>query len=343
MDQNYPSVSILIPTLNAEKALNVCLESIKIQDYPKEKIEIVVADGGSTDDTVKIAKEFGARVYENPLKTGEAGKAIALKNANNELVALIDSDNILPDPNWFKSMVAPFSDPEIIGSEPWEFSHRSEDGFITRYCALLGANDPYCYFTGVYDRKSVLSGKWTGLKMEEKDEGEYLKISIKDQELPTIGANGTIWRKSKLLSVFEGDYLFDIDILSLFLEKENEVKFAKVKTGIVHHYCGSDIKSFVTKQKRRIDDLFYHGSLGQRKFKWGKVNRGKILYFILPTILIAPLFYEVIKGYSIKKDRAWLFHPLACWLTLGVYSLGFLRFYLWGPKKPDRSNWKQSA
>src|SRR3989344_2585550 len=102
-----PTVSILIPTLNASSVLGNCLESIKKQNYPAEKIEIIVADGGSSDGTVEIAKKYGAVVVENKLKTGEAGKAAALKACTGEFSALIDSDNILPDSEWLSQMIEP--------------------------------------------------------------------------------------------------------------------------------------------------------------------------------------------------------------------------------------------
>lgn len=46
MRKKFPSISILIPTLNAASVLEGCLKSIVKQNYPKEKIEIIIADGG---------------------------------------------------------------------------------------------------------------------------------------------------------------------------------------------------------------------------------------------------------------------------------------------------------
>lgn len=312
---NLPSISVLIPTLNAARVLGACLRSLTKQDYPQDKLEIIVADGGSTDKTLEIAQKYKARIYKNPLKTGEAGKAVALKRAKNKLVALIDSDNILASKNWLKRMAEPFSDPEIIGSEPWEFTYRKQDSLVNRYCALIGANDPYCYFIGNYDKKSVLSGRWTGLKMKEEDREKYLKVEIKGEILPTIGANGVLWRKEVLKkTVGRSQYLFDTDVpyrLAPFY-------LAKVKVGIIHLYC-REVKDFYRKQKRRAKDFFYLEGKKERKGTFQR-QRERQLYFIISTLLVFPLIFQVIKGYLKKPDRAWFFHPLACLMTLWLYS-----------------------
>lgn len=86
-------VSILIPTLNAGRVLEGCLQSIANQDYPKELVEIIIADGGSTDKTLEIARKYTNKIYPNPLKTGEAGKAEALKHASCDIIAFVDSVN----------------------------------------------------------------------------------------------------------------------------------------------------------------------------------------------------------------------------------------------------------
>jgi len=115
--KNNPSISIITPTYNSAKTLTFCLDSIKNQDYRGE-IEIIIADGGSTDSTLEIAQKYTDKIYPNPLKTGEAGKAAGVKQAKNEIIALIDSDNILPSRDWLSRMTEPFQEREIAGSEP---------------------------------------------------------------------------------------------------------------------------------------------------------------------------------------------------------------------------------
>jgi len=336
--KSFPSISVLIPTLNAERYLEECLKSIRSQDYPQENIEIIFADGGSTDNTLKIAKKYKVKVYNNPLKTGEAGKAVALKHAKNELCALIDSDNFLTGKNWLRRMIEPFVNEEILGSEPWIFTYRKTDGYITRYCALIGANDPYCYFVGNYDKFSYLSNKWTGLKMTEEDKGGYIKVKITGEILPTIGANGTIWRTKKLRdAVGESSYLFDTDIPYLLSEK-GFFYFSKVKVGIVHIYC-HQLKDFYRKQKRRARDFFFLEKKNERQKTYQK-QTGKQLLFILSVIFVFPLIFQSIKGYIRKHDRAWLFHPFSCLITLWVYGKeSVLAIFKTG--QMDRKKWTQ--
>lgn len=337
----YPSISVLIATLNSETVLEGCLKSIVTQDYPKGKVEIIVADGGSTDKTLEIAKKFGAKIFSNPLKTGEAGKAVAFNHAKNELVAIIDSDNILPDKNWLKKMVEPFADPQVIGSEPWEYTYLRHDCLIDRYCALMGMNDPLCYFLGNYDRLNALSGKWTGLSVEQENKGDWIKVKIFPPKIPTIGANGTVLRRKVVLeSKLVGDYLFDIDILAALAEKK-PLYFAKVKTGIIHLFMnGQGISKFIRKQERRVRDYLYYQKIGARKYPWQSQDQKGLLAFILSGVTILPLLLQVVKGYSKVRDKAWFFHPIACWVTLFTYTKGVFLGLL-GTRQMDRKSWKQ--
>ena len=336
--KKLPSISICIATLNAQRVLEECLKSIFEQDYPKSKIEIILGDGGSTDNTLKIAKKYKAKVFHNPLKTAESGKAVALKEARNELVLLIDSDNYLPTKNWLKKMVGALKDPQILGSEPWEFTYRKNDTLVNRYCALIGANDPYCYFIGNYDKRSALSGKWTGLRLEQKDMGSYLKVKIKKGMLPTIGANGTVWRAKVLKkAVGESNYLFDTDIPHILTE-EKDFYFAKVKVGIIHDYCYR-LTDFYRKQRRRAKDFFYLESQKKRGQTFQRQVKGR-LYFIFSTILIFPLVYQSIKGYFKKPDKAWLFHPWFCLVTLWIYGTETI-LAKFKPSEMSREGWGQ--
>jgi glycosyltransferase involved in cell wall biosynthesis len=346
------NVSFVVPTLNSERTLSHCLQSVANQDYTGD-IEIIVADGGSSDETLNIAKKYKAKIVSNRLKTGEAGKAVGLKKAGNHLICFLDSDNVLPNRKWLNKMVEPFSDDEIIGSEPWKFSYFAKDGIIDRYCALMGMNDPLCYFIGNYDHWNYIDQKWTRMKIVEKDNGGWLKLKLNKTNLPTMGANGPIFRKNFLEEYFEGDYFFDIDFLPHVISQGEVINYAKVKIGIQHLYCGSNFKRFYRKQHRRIRDMLARRNTAQifispnyqkRQYRWGgnsTINFGLTIFeFILNCLLIFPLFIQALRGYLNKRSNAWLIHPLMCWLTLIAYGQGTIESFFFR-SEINRDNWKQ--
>ncbi|MDP2941080.1 MAG: glycosyltransferase family 2 protein [Candidatus Omnitrophota bacterium] len=334
---DLPFVSIITPTLNSAATLGECLESIAFQDYPGEKLEIIIAEGGSADATPEIIGRFSAelkiKLVPNLLKTGESGKAEGLKVARGEIIALIDSDNILPDKSWLRRMAAPFADARIIACEPLYYTHRASDGYISRYCALLGMNDPLCLFLGNYDRYCWLTKRWTEVPVQVIERGEYLEVGFPSGIIPTIGANGFFIRRKELLRYPLTDYLFDIDVLQFLLEKNPELKIAKIKTGIIHKFSGN-IFGFASKQGRRFRDYTYYRDRGLRKFRWEQAGGLKLARFAVYTLLGLTIF-QAAKGYLRKRDSAWFFHPLACLLTLCVYGYLSLRNLIF-PLQPKK-------
>jgi glycosyltransferase involved in cell wall biosynthesis len=335
------SVSVVIPTLNSARVLEPCLRSIRYQNYFQKNLQILIVDGGSVDTTLSIAKSYNCHILNNPFKTAESGKAIGVKKASGKYIILIDSDNILPDPEWLHLMLYPLNDRHIIGTEPWEYTYRPNGGFIERYSALTGVNDPYALIAGNYDRQNILSGKWTGLKLPIKDFPKFQTIKLLPHKLlPTIGANGTIFRRSFLEKYFHGNYLFDIDIISSAIKfSKQSLLFAKVKTGIIHSFCGSSVSKFYLKQYRRATDLYIYRK--QRSYSLTQNNLLPSILFTLYVITILPMVFDTIRGLLKKPDPAWLFHPLACLITLYVYSIQTIKYQLGLLKPVNRLHWQQ--
>ena len=57
-------VSVVIPALNEESCIARCLVSVLDQDFPRDQMDVVVVDNGSTDATASIARQFPVRVVE---------------------------------------------------------------------------------------------------------------------------------------------------------------------------------------------------------------------------------------------------------------------------------------
>jgi glycosyltransferase involved in cell wall biosynthesis len=98
---SQPLVSISVPTLNSEKMIGNCLESIRRQTYPN--IETIVVDGFSKDRTVEIARKYTPHVYEfGPSQSkervfgGPYQRNYGASKATGEFVYYVDSDMELP-------------------------------------------------------------------------------------------------------------------------------------------------------------------------------------------------------------------------------------------------------
>lgn len=335
------TVDFLVPTLNSARVLESCLQSIRNQIFPPQDIHIFVIDGGSIDTTLAIAQKYHCTILNNPLKTAEAAKALGVHHALGKYIALIDSDNILPSKNWLKHMLKPLEDnPNIIGSEPWEYTYRPQAGYIERYSSLTGVNDPYALVAGNFDRKSILNSHWTNLVLPIKNLPDYQIVTLQyNHLLPTIGANGTIFRSS-FFDHFKEKYLFDIDVLTQEINRTKaSLFFAKVKVGIIHSFCESSLSKFYRKQLRRATDLYTFQN--RRHYGLAKNNFIPNIKFIFYVILIFPMLYDTIRGFLKKPDPAWFFHPIACLITLYCYSIVTIKNSLGLLTPLSRKYWQQ--
>lgn len=107
-----PMISVCIPVLNGAGRLPDCLGSLRAMDYPPAQVEIIIADGGSTDNTREIAHSFGAMVLDNPGKTVAAGRNVAFAAAKGAFIASTDDDCVVPK-DWATRAIHAFHDDEI--------------------------------------------------------------------------------------------------------------------------------------------------------------------------------------------------------------------------------------
>jgi len=90
---SMPLVTISIPTFNSAQFLESCLKAIKNQTYPN--IEVNIVDGGSSDETLSIAKSFG---FEQVIRCSDAlleARYQGIVKAKGDYILLLDSDQIL--------------------------------------------------------------------------------------------------------------------------------------------------------------------------------------------------------------------------------------------------------
>lgn len=111
-EDKLPFVSVVIPTLQEGKYIRRCLDSLSNQSYPH--YEIIVVDGGSTDDTVAIAQEFGARIIHAPGSTVVTARQFGVESAVGTIIVGADADTFYPA-TYIVHVLADFArDPRIV-------------------------------------------------------------------------------------------------------------------------------------------------------------------------------------------------------------------------------------
>ena len=142
-DAPLPKVSVIIPTLNAMAVLPACLKSIRAQDYPADRVQIIVADGGSVDRTREVASSFGARVVDNPFRVAESGKRVALALAEGQYVLFVDADNEIATADFVALAVAAMkANPQALGVESYYPAAAGMNSFCAYLTQTLHISDP---------------------------------------------------------------------------------------------------------------------------------------------------------------------------------------------------------
>jgi len=111
-----PKVTLLFAAYNEEKVIGEKIKNCLAIEYPRERLQILVADDGSTDRTVEIVKSFGSEHVDLVCNSPRRGKLFtlndAMREARGEIVLFSDADNFYP-PNALSETMKYFSDPSI--------------------------------------------------------------------------------------------------------------------------------------------------------------------------------------------------------------------------------------
>jgi len=107
------TVSIVVPTYNAEDTIGPLLDSLLKLDYPE--YDIIIVNDGSKDRTREIVERYPVRLINQPNRGASAARDAGLRTASGEIVAYVDSD-VAVTPDWLKRLIGPFTDPTIAAT-----------------------------------------------------------------------------------------------------------------------------------------------------------------------------------------------------------------------------------
>jgi len=112
---NSPLVSVVILNWNGGDYLRRCVKSVLETDYPRNLIEVIIVDNGSTDSSAKSVKKMYQQVklIENKKNLGFCvGNNVGIKNASGDLIILLNNDTIV-DNAWIKEILKKANDPKV--------------------------------------------------------------------------------------------------------------------------------------------------------------------------------------------------------------------------------------
>lgn len=132
-EADYPAVSVIIPVRNRPAEITDCLRSLTRLDYPADKLEIIVVDDASEDDTPDVVGRFPEvrllRMQQHRQASFCRNRAAEI--ARGDILAFIDSD-CLADSTWLRELVPAFRDPSLGALGGWVDAAVEENG-LDRY------------------------------------------------------------------------------------------------------------------------------------------------------------------------------------------------------------------
>jgi glycosyltransferase involved in cell wall biosynthesis len=112
--ERLPSVSVVVPVLNAEATIGDLLASIARLDYPPDRREVIVVDNGSSDGTSAVLDGAPVRRLFEPRRGTARARNRGIEASRGEIVAFTDADCVVTT-GWLRALVEGFDGPGVGG------------------------------------------------------------------------------------------------------------------------------------------------------------------------------------------------------------------------------------
>ncbi|MBX4212389.1 glycosyltransferase [Candidatus Pacearchaeota archaeon] len=309
---SFPKVSFVTPMKEKDFRVIALLKSIRSQNYPQNKIEIIITDGGSNPEVLKECRKYKVKIFHNSKMLAEGagmGKDQGIWKSTGKYVVIAESDIELMTKDWIKKMIKPLEEnEEIFASAPRVFVH-PKDSPTNRYLSYVGV-DPFASYRS-------LEGQLELARLKKKRMDGYYLMELDKKRPFCMGSNGFMFRKDLIKKV--GDYAQDVEFIAR-LAKHNVTKFAVLEDARIWH---KNVKGFWDFMKKRIkwtknySTVYIHE---KKDFEW-ITDRKEFYLYIIKNMTFAANIPIAIKKAVEYKDSAWLLHPFFMYIStaLNIY------------------------
>ncbi len=113
-EKQLPTIAVIVPVRNEEKLIARTIDSLLGQDYPRDRYELLVVDGRSTDQTREIVAQYASRteclrLLDNPKQLSSAARNIGIRESMGEIVLVIDGHCEIDDRQYLREIAHVFS------------------------------------------------------------------------------------------------------------------------------------------------------------------------------------------------------------------------------------------
>ena len=295
---DFPFISIIIPVLNGEKTIGMCLEALLRQSYPSERYEILVVDNGSYDNTVNIVKDLPVQLlFEKRGRNSYMARNLGVKYAEGEIIVFIDADCIA-EKDWLANIVNPFHN-ENIGVVAGEVLSYEPVNLIQGFYA----------FSGFLEQKKKIKSKISAIATAN--------VAIRKTIFDIVGQFDEDFR-------WGGDNDFGVRI-----QRETNYLIRFAKKAIVYHFHRYSLKGLIKhaytyglgKGRFRIKHVSQSGVKRNTSILW---NISSLLRLFVGIVIMPFHSYKVFRsGRSLSES---LTYPILDKLFCIVEQIGIIIF-----------------
>jgi len=216
---NFPLVSIIIVNYNGKNCLENCLKSLLSLNYPQDKLEIIVVDNCSDDDSFTKAKKIcpGAKFIQNDTNNYCKANNLGIKNARGRYIAFLNND-VVVNTDWLIELTRVMEEKKEVGLAGGKIMFM-EGGLIQS----AGLEE----YPGFY---------WGDRGFKEQDNGQY---DNNNEEVPGLCGAAVVYRKECFSSIgfFDEDFVMYLEDLDMaFRCREKGWKVLYCPKSVVYHY-----------------------------------------------------------------------------------------------------------
>lgn len=323
-----PIVSVIIATFNSGRLLPIVLESVKQQEYPKNKIELLLVDGGSTDDTLSIGRKLRCRIIKNPRTEPVYGKYLGYLKAKGRYIMYLDHDEVIVDGNSIASKIKVLKEnPKVKVIAGGNYISPRGYPVINDYINDFG--DPFSFFMYRLSKRyryflETMRDRYPVL-VENKKSVVFDLTNVLELPIIELVAGGSMFDARTLKKEFPKTLKrFELAPQFFYLLYSKYPYIALVKNDPIVHYSSDNLEKYLRKIKWRIKNniLFYKtmgisGYVGREKFQPKLSRLKKYLFIPYALSIIFPLYDSLMLSIT-RRNIYYFWHFLFCFYTASL-------------------------